>query len=171
MEDDLKSLCSIVFWVKLLFPAVIVFGAMYWAQHIFNGNARNRENRERRLRHAEVMMNDTSKIFIIFKTYRNNSSMDTANKCVSDIFELISLLNSNSAIYKFNLGDSINLFNSEFTNANHHYFDHMSNDWASDSSETPLSYLGSPTIDGVMNALRVLKDDIIKLHNKIESDK
>jgi len=53
MEEDLKSLCSVVFWVKLLFPAVIVFGAMYWAQSIFNKNARKRENRERRLSHIE----------------------------------------------------------------------------------------------------------------------
>ncbi len=47
---------SIIFWVKILVPMVTVFIAMYGAQHIFNSNARKREDRERRLKALESML-------------------------------------------------------------------------------------------------------------------
>ncbi len=41
-------------WAISTFLYIIgAFGAAYWAQSIFNGNARKRENRERRLSHIE----------------------------------------------------------------------------------------------------------------------
>ena len=56
MANEFQALCSAVFWIKLLFPALTVFLAMYWAQSIFNENARQRENRERRLAAADRLI-------------------------------------------------------------------------------------------------------------------
>jgi len=111
MEDDLKSLCSIVFWIKLLFPAVIVFGAMYWAQSIFNGNARKRENRERRLLRLEDMIELSVSLIQSWNSIRSSLiSADDIREHSITLTTYIIKLRSYAQTYGFEVTDSIDDF-------------------------------------------------------------
>jgi hypothetical protein len=159
-------------WVieRIVYVATVA-GAAYWAQHRFNINARERENRERKLKHIEIMMTDISKIFNLFKKYRNNSVREMSKEYMDDITELISSLNASSALYRLNVEDSINAFTQNLFSVDYEYSKSIGEKPIKEEIYSPLIQLGNLRIDCVMRAFKKLKDDIIDLHEEVEQGK
>ncbi len=85
---------SIIFWINILVPMVTVFIAMYGAQHIFNKNARRREDRERRLKALEKLLTDANETGDLLQDYllsRTNDSVAKNTILRNKLFSMLTL--------------------------------------------------------------------------------
>ncbi len=106
MENDLKELTSIVFWIKLLVPMITVFSAVLFAQYAFNELARNRENRERRLKRIEILIISTDAIQTqLFDFY--NRDQNNFKESYFKILQHTSLLRTSLLIFDLSIIDSL----------------------------------------------------------------
>lgn len=163
MEEELKSLCSLVFWLKLLFPMITVFIAMYWAQSIFNRNARKRENRERRLKHIEECL------ILSMEIYDTIIKIDS---CSPDDYQKLVVKTSTILL---TLSSSNELFNLEISQQLESIVDALDTSFDNRRSRTkgkgPFSDLTKEERTQLLNAQEALKDTLRQAYSDIENTK
>ena len=98
-------------WVISTFITVCsIFGAAFWAQHIFNENARKRENRERRLKVIETLIETTTGLNATWNKMKlTKVSIDMSDLAITLVSHIIKI-RALADTYELEILESLNAF-------------------------------------------------------------